>query len=119
MSETSKHMKSEHDIDDYKPYVCKHCKSAWGDVANYCRHVRSHYQQNVICNVCGAELKPGSLQHHINRCDQNLAFQTLVALNLAVINELRLMPCPFTGPKMFCAVPNFLCQTKNHLMYLH
>ena len=72
MSETSKHMKSEHDIDDYKPYVCKHCKSAWGDVANYCRHVRSHYQQNVICNVCGAELKPGSLQHHINRFDQNL-----------------------------------------------
>ena len=25
----------------------------------------------------------------------------------------RLMPCPFTGPKMFCAVPIFLCQTKN------
>ena len=112
MSETSKHMKSEHDIDDYKPYVCKHCKSAWGDVANYCRHVRSHYQQNVICNVCGAELKPGSLQHHINRCDQNLAFQTLVAHNLAVINELRLMPCPLTGSKMFCAGSNFFCQTK-------
>ena len=27
-----------------------------------------------------------------------------------VIGEyiLLLMPCPFTGPKMFCAVPNFL-----------
>ena len=23
------------------------------------------------------------------------------------------MPCPFTGPKMFCAVPNFLSQPKN------
>ena len=23
------------------------------------------------------------------------------------------MPCPFTGPKMFLAGPNFLCQTKN------
>jgi hypothetical protein len=23
------------------------------------------------------------------------------------------MPCPFTGPKMFCAGPNFLCQPKN------
>ena len=23
------------------------------------------------------------------------------------------MPCPFTGPKMFCADPNFLCQPKN------
>ena len=24
-----------------------------------------------------------------------------------------LMPCPFTGPKMFCASPNFLSQPKN------
>ena len=23
------------------------------------------------------------------------------------------MPCPFTGPKMFWAGPNVLCQTKN------
>ena len=23
------------------------------------------------------------------------------------------MPCPFTGPKMFCAGPNFLRQPKN------
>ena len=23
------------------------------------------------------------------------------------------MPCPFTGPKMFCASPNFLSQSKN------
>ena len=27
------------------------------------------------------------------------------------------MPCPFRGPKMFCAGPNFLCQTKNLLTY--
>ena len=26
---------------------------------------------------------------------------------------LLLMPCPFTGPNMFCASPNFLCRTKN------
>jgi hypothetical protein len=25
----------------------------------------------------------------------------------------RLMPCPFTGLKMFCADPNFLSQPKN------
>ena len=25
----------------------------------------------------------------------------------------RLMPCTFTGPKMFCAGPSFLCQPKN------
>ena len=28
-----------------------------------------------------------------------------------------LMPCPFTGPKMFWACPNFLCQTKNLFTY--
>ena len=28
-------------------------------------------------------------------------------------NSLRLMPCPFTGPKMFFAGPNFLSQPKN------
>ena len=25
----------------------------------------------------------------------------------------HLMPCPFTGSKMFCTGPNFLCQNKN------
>ena len=28
-----------------------------------------------------------------------------------------LMPCPFTGPKMFCASPNFLYHTKNLFIY--
>ena len=32
-------------------------------------------------------------------------------LNLGVSSSL--MPCPFTGPKMFCAGPNFLSQSKN------
>ena len=27
------------------------------------------------------------------------------------------MPCPFTGPKIFCAGPNFLSQTKNLTAY--
>ena len=27
------------------------------------------------------------------------------------------MPCPFTGPKMFWAGPNFLCLTKNLFTY--
>jgi hypothetical protein len=30
-----------------------------------------------------------------------------------VICSDTLMPCPFTGPKMFCASPNFLSQPKN------
>ena len=29
----------------------------------------------------------------------------------------NLLPCPFTGPKMFWAGPNFLCQTKNLFIY--
>ena len=28
-----------------------------------------------------------------------------------------LMPCPFTGPKLFWAGPNFLCQTKSLFTY--
>ena len=29
----------------------------------------------------------------------------------------KLMPCPFTGPKMFCAGPNFLSQSKNLIAF--
>ena len=32
-------------------------------------------------------------------------------------NGKQHMPCPFTGPKMFWAGPNFLCQTKNLFTY--
>ena len=28
-----------------------------------------------------------------------------------------LMPCPFTGPKMFCASPNVLSQSKNLIAF--
>ena len=31
--------------------------------------------------------------------------------------NITLMPCPFTGPKMFCAGPIFFCQTKNLFTY--
>ena len=31
----------------------------------------------------------------------------------AIFMEQNMMPCPFTGPKMFWAGPNCLCQTKN------
>ena len=27
------------------------------------------------------------------------------------------MPCPFTGPNMFCVGPNFLCQIKSLFTY--
>ena len=28
------------------------------------------------------------------------------------------MPCPFTGPKMFCAAPNILCPPKNMTAFI-
>ena len=34
-----------------------------------------------------------------------------------LVPALILMPCPFTGPKMFWASPIFLCQTKNLFTY--
>ena len=37
--------------------------------------------------------------------------------NLYPTNNANLMPCPFTGPKMFWAGSNFLCQTKNLFTY--
>jgi hypothetical protein len=30
---------------------------------------------------------------------------------------LHILPCPFTGPKMFCACPNFLSQPKNVIAF--
>ena len=37
--------------------------------------------------------------------------------NIAAIVSNVLMPCPFKGPKMFWAGPNFLWQTKNLFTY--
>ena len=31
--------------------------------------------------------------------------------------QIYLMPCPFTGPKFFCAGPNFLSQPNNLFTY--
>jgi len=37
----------------------------------------------------------------------------LETLTITKVPWKKLMPCPFTGPKMFCAGPNILCQPKN------
>ena len=39
-------------------------------------------------------------------------FQSLINVPLRKDFKTGLMPCPFTGPKMFCAGPNFLSQPK-------
>ena len=41
----------------------------------------------------------------------------IYSVNISLLLKIHLMPCPFTGPKMFCAGPNFLCQTKNLFTY--
>ena len=40
----------------------------------------------------------------------------IYSLSTYVYKTIR-MPCPFTGCKMFCASPNFLCRTKNLFTY--
>ena len=40
---------------------------------------------------------------------------------MCILTRLRpgtVMPCPFTGHKMFCACPNILCQTKNRTVFM-
>ena len=40
--------------------------------------------------------------------------QSKISTKIEIYNYLSsLMPCPFTGPKMFCDSPNFLSQHKN------
>ena len=42
-----------------------------------------------------------------------IEFVCLTIKTRNMVNSMYLMPCPFTGPKMFCADPNFLSQPKN------
>ena len=48
---------------------------------------------------------------------QDTYFKKKAKQNSKILCVLHLMPCPFTGPKMFWAGPNFLCQTKNLFAY--
>ena len=50
---------------------------------------------------------------------QNFSANQIVLMEnkTLTIEKERLMPCPFTSPKMFCAGPNLLCQTKNVFTY--
>ena len=44
---------------------------------------------------------------------QKLAVANTLGRIFAGKNCLKHMPCPSTGPKMFCDSPNFLSKTKN------
>ena len=53
-----------------------------------------------------------------------ITYQRLKVRTFGLLSDLDpthfsdlLMPCPFTGRKMFCAGPNFLCETINSFTY--
>ena len=64
--------------------------------------------------VIHSKFKGGTLIKRIISSLSHLA-QTLHSLAKLKNKQVAkiLMPCPFTGPKMFCAGPNFLSQPKN------
>ena len=44
-------------------------------------------------------------------------FVSIICYMKSYYARYKFMPCPFTGPKMFWAGPNILCQTKNLFTY--
>ena len=77
--------------------------------------------QNDLPQGCGSPMPffPRGAKKRIK--DQPYIFglvQNLLDIGQKAIFVLSLvLPCPFTGPKMFWAGPNFLCQTKNLFIY--
>ena len=53
--------------------------------------------------------------HERSMENKNIAaiFAGRLLIQTVLMVSYPIMPCPFTGPKMFFAGPNFLCQTKN------
>ena len=52
-----------------------------------------------------------------NQNGKMIGFTDFTYLVTTIFKGFTFMPCPFTGPKMFWAGPNFLCQTKNLFTY--
>ena len=61
------HVKNEHNMDEYRPYKCKHCSTKWRETKEFHIHLESHYKQTVVCNICGKELAANGLSDHISR----------------------------------------------------
>ena len=47
----------------------------------------------------------------------DLGGQWILPEHKPLLQVRKLLPCPFTSPKMFCAGPIFLCQTKISFTY--
>ena len=70
-------------------YICKQCWSTRND----CPCTLAERQQSVLD---GKQISAGAKAKTVTS---------------------TVMPCPFTGRKMFCVGPNFLCRTKNLFTY--
>ena len=70
------------------------CCTAWARQLHQSLNRNGSFNYSVI-SIIGSLVKKGTF---------NPYFQSL-------------MPCPFTGHKMFCASPNILCQTKNRTVF--
>ena len=52
------------------------------------------------------------MQYLKSKCERMICEQSKIMFYI-----YRFVPCPFTGPKMFWAGPNFLCQNKKLFTY--
>ena len=76
-----------------RPFGCNMCDKNYGRRDYLDRHIRTH--------------DPDNQKKNINKIDWGTSGI------LVTEDGKKLMPCPFTGRKMFCAGPNFLSQPKN------
>ena len=121
------------DADGETHYSCDKCDYVNKSHPKYKEHINAIHTKEVVylCDQCNfTTYRKSNLRPHLknvhekykpNKCDKCFAaFLTKRELNKHFENKhpglkwIRLlMPCHFTGPKMFWDGPNFLCQTKN------
>ena len=89
-----------------QPEKCRFCSKAFRTKPSLRKHELIHTGLKLFsCPQCNSRFKTKDelKQHKISH--------TTGMKNISLIK--RVMPCPFTGPKIFCAGPNVLCQPNN------
>ena len=74
------------------------------------------YRLILVLKSCGSIVTETSWLIIFRSKGNQALHQVQFCVQILLINR-TLVPCPFTGPKMFWAGPNFSCQTKNSFMY--
>ena len=70
ISETKEHLKTKHDIDVYKPFICNICDLKWDNAGSFLKHNQNHHvgyenRQKFVCDLCGEALLSGNaLRRH-------------------------------------------------------